>query len=112
MNGILSTEQLDGAGGLHGRIKIEYNQDIDIYNVIDMISKTLPIHQENVASMNYLYGMYRGRIESVMNRRLGEDIRNIAIVNYANMITNFKRNYFLSDPISVLILVKQIYQNQ
>lgn len=88
--------------GLYGRRKIEYDSEITAKNVVEAIKETQSVHAMNKIEMEYLYNMYLGSIESVQSRRPGEIIRNVAITNYAYVIANFDKNYFLSDPVSVV----------
>ena len=85
-----------------GRTKILMDTDrVDASNVLEILSKALPIHHNNSRECQHLYDVYRGK-QAILNRRkaVREEINNKLLVNHANEIVSFKVSYLLSEPIA------------
>jgi SPP1 family phage portal protein len=92
---------IDFSRKLHGRRPI-YTGETEITrdNVIDVLQKTLSIHQKNRAEIVFLQNYEKG-IQPVINRTKvnNADINNKIIVNIASEITAFKEAEFAGEPI-------------
>lgn len=85
-----------------GRRKIKVNADvIDRSNLISILGKVMPIHEQNSLECQHLYDVYRGK-QSVLQRvkDVREEINNKILANHANEIVSFKVSYLLSEPIA------------
>lgn len=87
--------------GMFGRRKIISNaSEITRANVLTVLGKALPVHNANVAEINYLYGVYRGK-QDVRHKTkvVRPEINNRVVLNRANQIVTFKTGFFLEGPI-------------
>lgn len=85
-----------------GRRKIKVNADaIDRSNLISILGKVMPTHEQNSLECQHLYDVYRGK-QSVLQRvkDVREEINNKILANHANEIVSFKVSYLLSEPIA------------
>lgn len=89
------------AEDLHGRGIIEYYEPITKENVIEAIDAAMEVHKRNVSEMDYLFGLYSNKIDSVVNRQKGsyDNIKNNILLGYGYYVADFENNYFLSDPV-------------
>lgn len=69
-------------------------------NVVDVLSKALPIHQLNRAEEKYLEWYVRGK-QPILQRvkQVNGEINNKVVVNIANQIVTFKTAEFAGEPI-------------
>lgn len=85
-----------------GRKKIFcYEDELNANNVKSVVKASLPVHQENVREIEWLFQLYRGKdseIESRTREGLNEDINYQAMVNYYSLIADYKANLFLQNP--------------
>lgn len=89
------------ASTMFGR-KIIYSdyEEINPGNVIDMLTKTFPIHIENANQITYLWNYYLGK-QPILDktRELKPDSNAIVVENRANEIVSFKVGYLVGEPI-------------
>lgn len=87
--------------GLHGRRKIFFNgKSITQDNVVQMLSSTYAIHNQNRYEIQYLYDYYRGKQDIRCKvKTIRPEINNKVTVNRANEIVTFKVSYLLGDPL-------------
>ena len=87
-----------------GRTKIVVDAErVDETNVLEILAKARPIHQQNRIECQHLYDVYRGK-QAVLNRTkaVREEINNKLLINHANEIVSFKVSYLLSEPIAYI----------
>lgn len=86
---------------LFGRRVIYYdNVEITRSNVREIVSRVMPIHQQNRAEIEKLYQIYRGRHAILKKtKQFREDINNKIIIGFPNQIVTFKTGYLLGKPI-------------
>ena len=80
-------------------IKLDYDV-IDESNILDALSKVLPIHDKNAAETEYLWQYYKGN-QPILHRTktVRPEINNKTVVNVANEIVSFKVGYEVGEPI-------------
>ncbi len=86
---------------LHGRRVIYTDYPvIDAGNVIEVLNKTLFVHNSNSSDIQYLYDYYRG-IQPVLERvkEIRPEINNKIVENRANEIVSFKVGYLMGEPV-------------
>lgn len=86
----------------YGRQKILVNVDsIDERNVVEVLARTLTVHNKNRRECEHLYDVYRGK-QCVLGRSksVRPEINNKLVANHANEIVSFKTSYLLSEPIA------------
>lgn len=87
---------------LFGRLDIYSTfDDLTEENLVDELNSALIYHVRNMLEEEFLYWYARG-VQPIMNRKkdIREDILNIAQVNVAAEIVDFKNGYFLTSPCS------------
>lgn len=69
-------------------------------NVIDVLTKSLAIHEINRSEIDYLWNYYRGK-QPILNRvkEVRPEICNRIVENRANEIVSFKVGYLCGEPI-------------
>lgn len=90
--------------GMTGRRKIFTNvSEVTAGNVIDVLSAALPIHNANVAEINYLFDCYRGR-QDIRNKQkfVREKINEKIVVNRAKETVEFYSSMLLEEPIQYI----------
>ena len=89
---------------LQGRkvIKVAYTE-VNENNIIDILSKALPIHLSNIGEINYLFNYYKG-LQPILNRekKYRKEVNNKIVENHANEIVAFKVGYLLWKPIQYI----------
>lgn len=85
-----------------GREKVLVNVDrVDETNVVEILGKTLLVHQKNRSECEHLYDVYKGKqIILGRHKEARSEINNKLIANHANEIVSFKTSYLLSEPIT------------
>lgn len=75
-------------------------KEVNSGNVIDLLTKALPIHKRNAAEIDYLYNYYRG-YQPIVNREkdVRPEINNKIVENRADEIVSFKTGYLIGEPI-------------
>lgn len=93
--------RLSCAGELHGRRKILLNyRSVNAGNVVEVLQKALPIHNQNAAECQYLWDVYCGIHDIRFKEKLVRpNINNKLAVNLCNYIVTFKSAYLLSSPV-------------
>lgn len=85
-----------------GRKKIFcYEDTLNAHNVKDVVKNALPVHNQNVQEIEWLFQLYRGKDEQIANRTrdgVNQDINYQAMVNYYSLIADYKANLFLQNP--------------
>lgn len=87
---------------LYGRTVIYSDvEEVDRTNLIDVLSKAIPIHSANVTQMNYLYDYYRGKHDIIYrsDKTIRSDIDYRIPENRCKEIVDFKEGYAIGDPI-------------
>lgn len=77
--------------------------DVEIitpYNVLEVLEKTIPVHNKNRKQIQYLYNYYTGK-QPVLYREkeIRPEINNKIVENRANEIVSFKTGYLMGEPI-------------
>ncbi len=86
---------------LYGRQVIYTDAErVTTSNVVDVLSKTLPIHQENREQIKYLYNYCNGK-QPILRRvkDIRPEILNKLVENRANEIVSFKTGFLVGEPI-------------
>ena len=98
---IVPGEIIELSKALHGRRKIYSSvSDVTDENVIDVLTKAIPIHQENRREEIFLKQYVRG-LQPVLYRtkQYNAEINNKVVVNIASEIIAFKSSEFAGEPI-------------
>lgn len=75
-------------------------EEITRENVSDVLEKALEIHGKNRADIQYLFDVYRGKMDILSRQKsYNAEITNKIVVNYPYRIVNFKTGYELGKPI-------------
>ena len=88
-------------GGLFGRRVIYTDvETVTVENVLDVLSRALPVHALNRGEIQYLYDYYKGN-QPILERvkEIREEICNKIVVNRANEIVSFKVGYLMGEPV-------------
>lgn len=89
---------------LHGR-RVIYSDETAVTekNVIDILSRALPIHAKNSAEIQFLYNYYKG-VQPIIGKtkQYRDEINNKVIVNRANEIVSFKTGYLMGQPVQYI----------
>ncbi len=98
------TVRLLTADRLHGRTQIFTNKkEITAENVAEVLESTLAADNRNVAEINYLYDVYRGKQDIQHKVKIVRpQVNNKVVVNLANYIVTFKDAYLLSSPVQYI----------
>lgn len=85
----------------HGRQTIYTDvEEITRENVADVLEKALEVHGKNRSDIQYLYDVYRGKMDILSRMKTyNAEITNKIVVNYPYRIVNFKTGYELGKPI-------------
>ena len=86
---------------LHGRKQIFTNErEINSGNIINVLNKVLPVHQQNREDEIYLEKRLRG-IQPILDRVKvhNDEINNRVVVNIDNQIVTFKTAEFVGEPV-------------
>jgi len=86
---------------MKGRRKIFTDYaEITSANVVEVLNKTLYVHNENSRDIEYLYDYYRG-IQPILNRekQVRSEINNRIVENRANEIVSFKVGYLMGEAV-------------
>lgn len=87
----------------YGRKKIYTSeQEITYSNVIDVLRKVFPLHQENVARIEYLDRYEKGEQPLMRTKTYRSDIDIKTCDNVANEITEFKTSFHWGNPITLV----------
>ena len=89
---------------MYGRRKIFTDvEEITASNVVEVLNKVLPIHEENRAEIQYLWDYYCGKTP-ILNKtkEIRESINHKICVNRANEIVSFKLGYGFGEPIQYI----------
>ena len=75
-------------------------EEITPDNISEVLSNTLPIHNDNRADIAYLYDVYRGD-QDILSRvkQVRPEICNYVVVNRSNEIVSFKTSYLMGEPV-------------
>lgn len=75
-------------------------QEITAANLLAVLTRLLPVFQQNKAEADYLYWYYRGR-QPILNRekKFRPEICNRIVENHANEIVSFKKGYTFGEPV-------------
>lgn len=87
--------------GLFGR-RVIYSdyKDVNENNVVDVLGKSLAVHEKNRMECEYLYWVYRGRQDiRKKEKQVRPKINNKITVNISNEIVTFKSSYFLNGSV-------------
>ena len=87
--------------GYYGRKEIFSDvKEITAENVVEVLEKTLTVHEENRTQIDYLYNYKNGK-QPVLNRKkeIRPEICNRIVVNRANEIVSFKDSYLMGKPV-------------
>ena len=86
---------------LFGR-KVIYSSEDEITreNVIDVLNRAIPIHNQNRSEIEYLFNYYRGN-QPILTREkiIRPEINNKIVENHALEIVDFKKGYVFGEPI-------------
>ena len=91
----------DLSNSLHGRTQIFTGEsEITDQNVVEVLEKSLPIHEKNREEEQFLINYVRG-IQPILNRvkNYNAEINNKVVVNIASQIVTFKSSEFAGEPI-------------
>ena len=77
-------------------------QEITYENVIDILRKVLPVHEQNVARMAFLDNYEKGEQPLIRNKTYRPDIDVKACDNVANEVTEFKTSFHWGNPITLV----------
>ena len=96
-----SVEDLELAKNLRGRRQIfTSTEEITDANVIDVLTKALPIHQQNRREIIFLKKYVRGQQPILLRtKNYNAEINNKVVVNIADQIVTFKASEFAGEPI-------------
>ena len=95
------TEDMDISNRLHGRRQLFTSEDeVTDANVVEILQKVLPIHEQNRIEIRFLEKYVRGW-QPILNRvkQYHDEINNKIVVNIANQIVTFKASEFAGEPI-------------
>lgn len=87
--------------GYYGRTVIYSDvEEIDESNIIEVLQKVIPIHEQNANQIEFLYGYYKGKHE-IYNRvkEVREDINYKIVENRCKEVVDFKAGYSIGAPI-------------
>ena len=75
-------------------------QEITAANLLAVLTRLLPVFQQNKAEADYLYWYYRGR-QPILDRekKFRPEICNRIVENHANEIVSFKKGYTFGEPV-------------
>ena len=75
-------------------------EEITRDNILDVLDEVLETHDKNRADIQYLFDVYRGKMD-ILNRikDVRPEINNKVVVNYPHRIVRFKTGYELGEPI-------------
>lgn len=76
--------------------------EITYENVIDILRKVLPVHEQNVARMSFLDNYEKGEQPLIRNKTYRPDIDVKACDNVANEVTEFKTSFHWGNPITLV----------
>lgn len=69
-------------------------------NVTKVLEKALQTHQKNRSDIQYLYDVYRGKMDILLRTKTySKEINNKIVINYPLRIVDFKKGYELGKPI-------------
>mgnify|MGYP003540295325 CR=1 FL=1 len=71
-------------------------------NIIDILRKVFPLHQENVARMEFLDNYEKGEQPILRAKKYRPDINVQTNDNVANEITEFKTSFHWGNPITLV----------
>lgn len=75
-------------------------EEINRENVTQVLDKALQTHTKNRSDIQYLYDVYRGKMDILMREKTyNAEITNKTVVNYPFRIVQFKTGYELGKPI-------------
>lgn len=75
-------------------------KEITGQNVTQVLDKALQTHNKNRSDIQYLYDVYRGKMDILQREKTyNTEITNKTVVNYPFRIVNFKTGYELGKPI-------------
>ena len=99
---------------LFGR-EVLYSAESEITagNLIDVLNKVLPIHNQNSLEIDYLYKYYRGR-QPILDRQkqIRPEICNKIVENHAYEIVDFKKGYVFGEPVQYVRRGEGIEENK
>lgn len=83
-----------------GRIRIYTDEEvITAANVLDVLSKSMVIHNLNQTRIEYLWQYYRGNQPILeKTKAVREEINHKVVVNIASEVVDFKTGYLLGEP--------------
>ena len=92
---------LELSKNLRGRRQIFSSvQEVTDENVIDVLTKALPIHEQNRREILFLKKYVRGQQPVLLRtKQYNSEINNKVVVNIANQIVTFKASEFAGEPI-------------
>ena len=87
--------------------------EITAGNLIDVLNKVLPIHNQNSLEIDYLYKYYRGR-QPILDRQkqIRPEICNKIVENHAYEIVDFKKGYVFGEPVQYVRRGEGIEENK
>lgn len=72
-------------------------------NILDVLTKVLPVHAKNSAEIDYLYNYYKGKTPILSKEKEVRPAINHKICeNRANEIVNFKTGYCFGEPVQYI----------
>jgi len=90
----------EAVGGLAGRRRIYTDyENIDGKNVVDVLQKSMAIHEQNILAMRYLLNYEKGVQPLCREKKIRSDIDIEIADNVANQIVEFKLGYNWGNPI-------------
>lgn len=86
---------------MYGRTVIYSDvEEVTRENVLDVLHKSMMIHDINSADIDYLYKYYRGNQPIIYRqKKIRPEINNKLVLNHANEIVSFKTGYLCGEPI-------------
>lgn len=87
--------------GYYGRTVIYSDvEEIDESNILEVLQKVIPIHEQNAAQIEFLYGYYKGK-HDIYDRvkEVREDINYKIVENRCKEVVDFKAGYSIGAPI-------------
>ena len=93
----LTTEELKGRRKIYTDVA-----EITKKNVIQVLSKAIPYHEQNKADISYLLNFEKGIQPLIREKVVREEIDIESISNLASEITEFKLGYFWGNPIALV----------
>ena len=87
--------------GYYGRTVIYSDvEEIDESNVLEVLQKVIPIHETNMAQIEFLYGYYKGKHDIYdRTKEVREDINYKIVENRCKEVVDFKAGYSIGAPI-------------